>query len=79
MDVVMPVLGGLETTRRLKADATTRDIPVLVLTSSTASFEAAVAAGCDAYFEKPCLPQTLLTIVERLVCTPARRTRRAGT
>jgi hypothetical protein len=35
MDVRLPVLDGLEATRRLKADARTRGIPVLALTGYT--------------------------------------------
>src|SRR6478752_2996723 len=34
MDLMMPVLDGLEATRRLKADARTRGIPILVLTGN---------------------------------------------
>src|SRR3954454_20975697 len=34
MDLMMPVLDGLEATRRLKADARTRGIPVLALTGN---------------------------------------------
>ena len=33
MDIELPGLDGLEATRRLKADATTREIPVLALTA----------------------------------------------
>jgi CheY-like chemotaxis protein len=75
MDVLMPVLGGIEATRRLKADPRTRHVPVLVLTSSIEKWKVAAEAGCDAYLEKPCLPYKLLEIVEQLVRTPTRRAR----
>jgi CheY-like chemotaxis protein len=67
MDVVMPVLGGIEATRRLKKDPRSRRIPILVLTSSVEASDSAIKAGCDAYLEKPCLPNTLLGILEQLV------------
>jgi CheY-like chemotaxis protein len=55
MDVMMPVLDGLEATRRLKSDARTRKIPILAL-SGDATAEgrlAAYRAGCDEWLSKP--------------------------
>ena len=61
MDLSMPVLDGLEATRRLKADARTRHIPVIALTAHAmrSSLEEALAAGFDAVVTKPCLPKEL--------------------
>ena len=55
MDVQMPVMDGLEATRILKADATTRNIPVLALTASAMKEEKEkiFQAGCDEYITKP--------------------------
>jgi CheY-like chemotaxis protein len=54
MDAAMPGIGGIEATRRIKADPRTRKCPVIVVTASGASlFEEARNAGCDAYFCKP--------------------------
>ena len=55
MDVQMPVMDGLEATRILKADATTRNIPVLALTSFAmkGDEERILEAGCDGYLAKP--------------------------
>ena len=54
MDLEMPGIGGLEATRRLKADPRTRDCMVIVVTGHGPSmFAAAREAGCDAYFCKP--------------------------
>jgi CheY-like chemotaxis protein len=75
MDLVMPVLNGLEATRRLKSDPRTKGVPILALTSSAENLDLALAAGCDAYVEKPCLPSKLLAVLERLVFSPARRAR----
>jgi CheY-like chemotaxis protein len=54
MDLTMPVLGGLEATRRIKAHTRTRDCLVIAVTAEgTDRIGEARAAGCDAYFSKP--------------------------
>jgi two-component system cell cycle response regulator DivK len=54
MDLEMPGMGGIEATRRIKADARTRDCLVIVVTGhGTTMFGEARKAGCDAYFCKP--------------------------
>ena len=55
MDIMMPKLDGLEATRILKADAGTRNIPVLALTSQAmkGDKERILQAGCDGYLTKP--------------------------
>ncbi|HEX6369918.1 MAG TPA: response regulator [Longimicrobium sp.] len=74
MDVTMPVMNGLEATRRLKADPETAGIPVLILTAHAYPSDRAdaVSAGADAYLSKPCAPKALLAEVERLL-TSGRR------
>ena len=65
MDVMMPVMDGLEACRRLKADARTRHIPVIFLTAF-ADIEALLrgfqAGGLD-YVSKPFHPEELQTRV----------------
>ncbi len=55
MDIQMPEMDGLEATRILKADATTRNIPVLALTAYAmkGDEERILQAGCDGYISKP--------------------------
>ena len=45
LDVIMPGMDGLETCRRLKTSATTRDIPIIFMSSSTDTAD--VVAGFD--------------------------------
>ena len=55
MDIGLPGIDGLETTRRLKADARTRDIPMIALTAHAMAGDeqTALDAGCDDYDTKP--------------------------
>ena len=69
MDLSLPILDGWEATRRLKAMAETRDIPVLALSSHAMSDdrEAALAAGCDDFDTKPVEFTRLLEKIETLL------------
>jgi len=69
MDLSLPGIDGWEATRRLKADARTKKIPVLALTSHALEgySEGARAAGCDGFVTKPCLPEQLLNEIRRVL------------
>lgn len=55
MDIQLPGMDGLEATRLLKADETTKAIPVIALTALAmkGDEERIRAAGCDGYVAKP--------------------------
>jgi CheY-like chemotaxis protein len=65
MDLWMPGIGGWEAIRRLKADAKTRDIPIVVLTAR--AFVSAQAVGSDGCLIKPCNPEEMLAEVNRIL------------
>jgi len=68
MDMSMPGMSGFEAIRRLKADAATRAIPVLALTSAVTAGDRdeAYDAGCDAFEPKPIDISRLLARVSEL-------------
>lgn len=55
MDMRMPVMDGLEATRRLKADPALAAVPVLALSANALPQEKqqAAAAGCAGHIDKP--------------------------
>ena len=67
MDLTMPELDGWETTRRLKANNTTKDIPLIILTAHALKTDrdGAFKAGCDDYDVKPIDFQRLFTKIEK--------------
>ena len=69
MDLALPKMDGWEATRRLKADEQTRHIPIVALTGHALAghAEGARQAGCDAFVTKPCLPDALVTEIERML------------
>jgi CheY-like chemotaxis protein len=69
MDLSLPHLDGWETTRRLKHDTATADVPVIALTArvENRAVELAREVGCDAYVVKPCLPRDLVDTLNRVL------------
>jgi two-component system, cell cycle response regulator DivK len=72
MDLSLPGMDGWEATRRLKADAATKHIPIVALTGHAlaGASEGAKRAGCDSFVTKPCLPDDLVVEVRRMLGTP---------
>ncbi len=70
LDVAMPRMSGPEVIRHLKGNDRTRSIPVLLVSGALADADAALKAGADGYCMKPCLPETFLQEIRRLL--PAR-------
>ena len=67
MDIQLPIMDGYEATRRIKADASLRSIPIIAVTSYALSGEGqkARAAGCDDYVPKPYSPRELLSKIRQ--------------
>ena len=62
-DVMMPVLSGADLCRQLKANADTRSIPVILM--SSAGSHSANGAGSDAFLDKPFYLEDLESLVRR--------------
>ena len=64
-DVMMPLMGGLELCRRIKADRNTRDVPVVLM--SAVDQQRAEGAGADAFVSKPFDIDDFEQLVDRLL------------
>jgi two-component system, cell cycle response regulator DivK len=67
LDLGLPRMDGWEVARRLKANASTRAIPVIVLSAHAmpADRQRAEAAGIVCFLTKPCDPGELIAEVRR--------------
>jgi CheY-like chemotaxis protein len=78
MDIQLPGMDGLELTRKLKADPTTGDIPVVAVTAYAMKGDELRArdAGCDGYVTKPIDTRALPELVERFIAGGAAKEQR---
>jgi len=65
MDVMMPVMDGLEATRRIRSDARWADLPIVMLTAKAMpdDQERCLEAGANDYMAKPIDVDRLLSLV----------------
>jgi DNA-binding response OmpR family regulator len=69
MDVVMPKMDGFEAVKRLRGNAQTRSVPIVMVTSKAEaeSMEAGYQNGCSDYIIKPIDQLELVTKVKNLL------------
>ena len=68
LDLNLPECPGVEVLARLKSDARTRHIPVIILTTTVErhEIEACYALGCNAYFTKPVAYDQFVEVIQKL-------------
>ena len=81
VDYHMPKMNGLAVVQHLKADASTRHIPIVALTSASAAEANELSrAGCIGFIPKPFEPTEFRQLVNDILneTVGRRRTRQAG-
>ena len=69
LDIMMPVLDGYETCRRLKRDSDTKEIPVILLTAKGRDVDKRLRfeVGAIDYIVKPFSPSRLIERIEEII------------
>jgi len=68
MDIDMPIMDGLEVTRRLRQIDCTRGLPIVAVTSDdNQRRREAIEAGCNDFLEKPLMPEMLRDALAKYV------------
>ena len=67
MDVKMPVMDGLEATKKIKEKHP--ELPVIALTANAfdSDRQLALSAGCDDFLSKPISSEKCLKVIDRLI------------
>lgn len=68
LDLRLPGLAGAEVSRRLRASGFS-STPIIALSACTFESDITEAreSGCDAFLAKPCLPETVVSEIKRLL------------
>ena len=72
MDLTMPVLDGWEATRRLRADESTAEVPIIALTAHALKEDRqrALEAGCTHFLTKPVDIKQLQATLRKVLADP---------
>lgn len=74
LDLMMPDMGGWEVYQQMRAEESTREIPVIIITAKAQSIDKVLGlniAKVDDYISKPFSPQELIDSVESVIAKQA--------
>jgi len=69
MDIMLPVMDGLQATRLIREHPNTQSTPILAMTAKVTSEdkEECLRSGCDDFIAKPFTSKQLTSIIEKLL------------
>ncbi|VAW41094.1 hypothetical protein MNBD_DELTA03-1516 [hydrothermal vent metagenome] len=69
MDIMLPGIDGMESTRRIRASNSMGNPPIIAMTSYAmrGDREKIMAAGCNGYIEKPIDPLRVMTEIKKII------------
>lgn len=72
LDIMMPDMDGWEVYKQIRADETLKNLPVIILTARTSSFEEVIArerVGVNDYLTKPFMPDELRSSLAKILAS----------
>lgn len=69
MDIQLPGIDGLTLSKQIKAETTTKDIPIIAVTAFAmkGDEQKILDTGCDGYVSKPINTQELPLVIEKYI------------
>jgi len=67
LDIIMPIMGGLEMIQVVRADENLRQVPIIVLTTDETKKEEALELGANDFIMKPVRQQELIDKMSSVV------------
>ncbi len=67
LDIIMPVMGGIEMLKVVRADESLRQVPIIVLTTDETKKTEALETGANGFLMKPIRERDLLPKIKQLI------------
>lgn len=67
LDIIMPVMGGIEMLKVVRADENLKQLPIIVLTTDETKKTEALETGANGFLMKPIRERDLLPKIEQLI------------
>lgn len=67
LDIIMPIMGGIEMLKVVRADESLRQLPIIVLTTDETKKTEALETGANGFLMKPIRERELLPKIEQLL------------
>jgi len=67
LDIIMPVMGGIEMLRVVRADESLHELPIIVLTTDETKKAEALECGANGFLMKPIREKDVISKIEQLI------------
>nr|WP_275848769.1 response regulator [Sulfurimonas sp. SAG-AH-194-I05] len=67
LDIIMPIMGGIDVLKVVRADDNLRKVPIIVLTTDETKKGEALEFGANAFLMKPIRKEELLSKIEAIL------------
>ena len=67
LDIIMPVMGGIEMLRVVRADEALQELPIIVLTTDETKKAEALECGANGFLMKPIRERDVISQIDKLI------------